>query len=531
MNRDYSELFNFEITDDDEFIHQLRDTPHELAVQMEDLYMLSSKGRKSGVKRLQRLIEKYPNVPILKSYLATLYNNLGFIDKYKKVNQIIIEQHPDYFFGRLNLAAEYYFDDQFEKMPEILGENFDLKQLYPERDVFHVSEVSEMFRMAILYYSEVEMFDEANIRLDFLKEKGIDDDYEVLRTILAQAVLKKRLINKEKEISVDVAPTLLKDNIVAPVFQTELIKELYCNSFDIDRDILDNLLKEDREILIDDLNKVLKDSIERYKYFLDKFDEDSYNEDEFTFLLHALFLLGELEASESLGNIFEVLSQDYDFIEFYISDILTEYWGVLYKIANQKLNQCMEFMKRPGVEAFHKIAFSEVAAQIVFHQPNRREEVVNWYRNLFNFFLNSSIEDNVIDSNLLGMMISDVVDFKGIELLPEIEQLFVRNMVDTFVMGDINAVRDKIKKPFSNDSKRQILDLYEIYDKINEYESDDDMFELPDDDTLELSDDNIESVNSTNSLEMPFKNEGRKIGRNEPCPCGSGKKYKKCCMP
>jgi preprotein translocase subunit SecA len=25
------------------------------------------------------------------------------------------------------------------------------------------------------------------------------------------------------------------------------------------------------------------------------------------------------------------------------------------------------------------------------------------------------------------------------------------------------------------------------------------------------------------------KREGKKIGRNEPCPCGSGKKYKKCC--
>jgi uncharacterized protein YecA (UPF0149 family) len=22
---------------------------------------------------------------------------------------------------------------------------------------------------------------------------------------------------------------------------------------------------------------------------------------------------------------------------------------------------------------------------------------------------------------------------------------------------------------------------------------------------------------------------GNKVGRNEPCPCGSGKKYKKCC--
>jgi preprotein translocase subunit SecA len=27
---------------------------------------------------------------------------------------------------------------------------------------------------------------------------------------------------------------------------------------------------------------------------------------------------------------------------------------------------------------------------------------------------------------------------------------------------------------------------------------------------------------------IPFVREGRKIGRNEPCPCGSGKKYKHC---
>ena len=28
---------------------------------------------------------------------------------------------------------------------------------------------------------------------------------------------------------------------------------------------------------------------------------------------------------------------------------------------------------------------------------------------------------------------------------------------------------------------------------------------------------------------MPVVNKGKKIGRNDPCPCGSGKKYKKCC--
>lgn len=29
--------------------------------------------------------------------------------------------------------------------------------------------------------------------------------------------------------------------------------------------------------------------------------------------------------------------------------------------------------------------------------------------------------------------------------------------------------------------------------------------------------------------QQPIRRESPKVGRNEPCPCGSGKKYKKCC--
>ena len=28
----------------------------------------------------------------------------------------------------------------------------------------------------------------------------------------------------------------------------------------------------------------------------------------------------------------------------------------------------------------------------------------------------------------------------------------------------------------------------------------------------------------------PIVRQGRKIGRNDPCPCHSGKKFKKCCI-
>jgi len=50
-----------------------------------------------------------------------------------------------------------------------------------------------------------------------------------------------------------------------------------------------------------------------------------------------------------------------------------------------------------------------------------------------------------------------------------------------------------------------------------------------------LSDDDIEPIlrradgSEINPVVETYRREGRKIGRNEMCPCGSGKKYKKCC--
>jgi preprotein translocase subunit SecA len=34
---------------------------------------------------------------------------------------------------------------------------------------------------------------------------------------------------------------------------------------------------------------------------------------------------------------------------------------------------------------------------------------------------------------------------------------------------------------------------------------------------------------SSQHKKKPVKRDGGKVGRNDPCPCGSGKKYKKCC--
>ena len=36
------------------------------------------------------------------------------------------------------------------------------------------------------------------------------------------------------------------------------------------------------------------------------------------------------------------------------------------------------------------------------------------------------------------------------------------------------------------------------------------------------------SAQEASETHQPFVREGRKVGRNDQCPCGSGKKYKQC---
>ena len=39
----------------------------------------------------------------------------------------------------------------------------------------------------------------------------------------------------------------------------------------------------------------------------------------------------------------------------------------------------------------------------------------------------------------------------------------------------------------------------------------------------------LSSGTENEALELPLKRELPKVGRNDPCPCGSGKKFKNCC--
>jgi hypothetical protein len=50
-----------------------------------------------------------------------------------------------------------------------------------------------------------------------------------------------------------------------------------------------------------------------------------------------------------------------------------------------------------------------------------------------------------------------------------------------------------------------------------------------DDEDDEAALDDIGDLPGPGDVTMPIRREAPKVGRNDPCPCGSGKKYKKCC--
>ena len=141
-------------------------------------------------------------------------------------------------------------------------------------------------------------------------------------------------------------------------------------------------------------------------------------------------------------------------------------------------------------------------------------------------------------------------DFNAPELLPEVRQAFAENLVDESIVS-LEEIDPAAK---SDPGTYAPVDLQELYDwfcernvpvdAINECSAwlcfDDAADET--DDWIDGWDDSLDDSNGTpiyadrTPLELPpYQPPGipyiapPKVGRNDPCPCGSGMKYKKCC--
>jgi hypothetical protein len=123
-------------------------------------------------------------------------------------------------------------------------------------------------------------------------------------------------------------------------------------------------------------------------------------------------------------------------------------------------------------------------------------------------------------------------DLRAVEAMPVIERAFASGRVDESVMGDLEDVQIHFGLKTQREHPRKPNQLSILGDKLRaQWKAAG--IPLPDADgnfpgLTEPEDDAPELYGEPPALSLPHI-APPKFGRNDPCPCGSGKKYKKCC--
>ncbi len=524
--------YGFEISTDPDFLAKILEVPPELRDQMRQLNRKAEKGGLKNIEYLNRKIKQYPNVAQLKNYLSIAWGNSGNEEKSIEVNDWIMQEHPGYIFAFVLKAIEYYTREEYEKMPEVLGEAMEIKELYPDREMFHMAEVVSFYKTAIMYFTAVGDLEAAESRLDILQDIAPDDeDTEEAAYLIMEARLQTAPDKYREEEDTRITPEFSGyDQSVQtdqpPEFKHQEIHELYKDDFEIDRDILTKILELPRESVIDDLRKVLHDSIRRHEYFEFQAEIGEDDNKSLSFPIHAAFLLGELEAREALNDILETFRQGEEFIESWYGDLIREaLWLPLYKLSENNLEVLQNFMLEPGVYTYAKSAVSEAVIQYYFYHPELKEQIIAWYNTILTNFLDPQ-KVNLVDSDLIGCIMCDIMEANLKELLPVIDKLFDAEYVNEDICGDREEVHKDIVKDEGSRWKEDIISIYQQYDNIlnNWY-----FYNYNDDYDDDLQETYEPDLMPEDTPEVTPVKHNPKIGRNDPCPCGSGKKYKKCC--
>lgn len=198
-------------------------------------------------------------------------------------------------------------------------------------------------------------------------------------------------------------------------------------------------------------------------------------------------------------------------------------------------------MKEPGHHTYNRAWVEELPAQVLLHEPGRRDEVVGLYKDLLEFLLTTE-QEGVVDSDFITGLAVPVTMTQAPELLPAIRELYHRGLIEDSMQGNL----EEIERAFADGADAfEIMALletpFEFYslayrERQRELISAEGLLAPTEPTAADLiltRRREEEAARRQRLLERklaPTKATKKKVGRNDPCPCGSGRKYKQCCL-
>jgi hypothetical protein len=238
--------------------------------------------------------------------------------------------------------------------------------------------------------------------------------------------------------------------------------------------------------------------------------------------LYAMYLLAQFRETRAYPLMVRIALLPSDLLESLFGDCITESLGqVLASVCGGDLEGIQSIIENPTADQWVRGAALGALPTLVCAGIKSREEILSYFAELFHGKLTDKID--IVWSDLVIYS----TDLYAPELLGEIEKAYEDELVDPGVVGledvrrDLAKGKDWAMERLATDPHRQL-----ISDTVKEMAWWD-SFKEKKPRTVSPAPEASESV-WANSY-TGFKRTTPKIGRNDPCPCASGKKYKKCC--
>ena len=232
--------------------------------------------------------------------------------------------------------------------------------------------------------------------------------------------------------------------------------------------------------------------------------------------IYALFLLAEFRVKEAFPVFIDIFKLPTEILHPLLVDTLTESGGrLLASVSENNIGPIMDLIEDEEADEYSReqglLALKILALQGVVP----RREVLEYFGEL----LDGGLADN--DQQVLSSTISASLNLYPEEIYEIIQSVYEKGLilsgyvnlreVDNTLARDqeevLGASRESFYNQFIDDTVKEMED-WACFKK-----------------RVEKKYNRHENLNSSQTVVK--KN---KVGRNDPCPCGSGKKYKKCCL-
>lgn len=325
--------------------------------------------------------------------------------------------------------------------------------------------------------------------------------------------------------------------MTCPSFEHPVFEQLYARDYFIADEVLREILALGPDAAVPELLKITDAALDDYQagQLADAGWLDTY------YLHHALYLLHELHAPEALDVYRRLLRLDAEGTDFWFGDDLFEEAPTLLAHAGHtRLPELLAMLEDKEMLLMHRLAVSEAVSRLAREQPERQPAISAFLQPYLRHIIAHAAQATQLFpkdpgpygyelDGYLGSLLADVQGAGLRELEPELRELHRLGLVDESMAGGADDIDFDKAHPL-----RPSHDIFARYQLLRDDPDNDSPFH-PDAAAIAQRRAAEEARLARRRAEyytrpqLPQPRQvAPKVGRNDPCPCGSGKKYKKC---